>query len=119
MPSLSELRAELKELRKSHLGERPVSRMTKKDISEQIQGLRRMREETPAPAAIPSAPAEKTRSKPAVESVKEAKRSEFPVAPVRHSAPKASHSKSVAVSAKKSSKMERLMQMLEESSDEE
>ena len=83
MPSLSELRAELKELRKANLGERPLSRMTNKDISEQIQGLRRMREETPAPAATPSTPAEKTRRAPAVESIKEAKASEFPTAPSR------------------------------------
>jgi hypothetical protein len=109
------MRAELKELRKANLGERPISRMTKKDISEQIQGLRRMREETPAPAATPSTPAEKTRSKPAVESIKEAKSSEFPVAPSK----KAPARKEASPAVKKPSKMDRLMQMLEDFSDEE
>lgn len=108
MPSLSELRAELKELRKNNLGEKPVSRMKKSDISEQIEHLRRMRAETPAAAAVPSAPLRK--SKAAVETLKEAKAAEFPVMPA---------AKAKAPAAKKPSKMERLMKMLEESSDEE
>jgi len=126
MPSLSELRAELKELRKSSLGEKPVSRMKKGDISEQIEHLRRMRGETPAAAAVPSAPLRK--SKAAVESIKEAKMSEFPVMPApRVTAPKAPSLKASAPSAKKMaaaapkkpSKMDRLMRMLEEMSDDE
>ena len=119
MPTLSELRAELKELRKNNLGEKPVSRMTKKDISEQIQGLRRMREETPFPAAIPSTPAEKSRRAPAVESIKEAKVSEFPVAPARAPAPKKEKAPAAAAPKKSSNRMAMLMKMLEEMTDEE
>jgi len=122
MPSLSELRAELKELRKSSLGERPVSRMTKGDISAQIEHLKRMRGETPAAAAVPSAPLRK--SVAAVESVKEAKASEFPIMPApakKAAAPKkaAAAAAAAAAPAKKSSKMDRLMKMLEELSDSE
>ena len=116
MPSLSELRAELKELRKSSLGEKPVSRMKKGDISEQIEHLRRMRGETPAAAAVPSAPLRK--SKAAVESIKEAKAAEFPVMPAPKGAKAAP--KKAAAAPVKASKMDRLMKMLEEmSSDEE
>ena len=116
MPSLSELRAELKELRKSSLGEKPVSRMKKGDISEQIEHLRRMRGETPAAAAVPSAPLRK--SKAAVESIKEAKMSEFPVMPAPKGAA-AGAKKMAAAAPKKESKMDRLMKMLEEMSDDE
>lgn len=121
MPSLSELRAELKELRKSSLGERPVSRMKKSDISEQIEHLRRIRGETPAAAAVPSVPLRM--SKAAVETVKEAKASEFPVMPAPKApslkAPAPSAKKMAAPAPKKSSKMDRLMKMLEEMSDSE
>ena len=77
--SLSELRAELKALRKEHV--KPVSRMKKSDVSAEIERMRRAREETPAPAAVPSAPDRK--SKAAVENVKKAKAAEFPVAPAK------------------------------------
>lgn len=77
--SLSELRAELKALRKEHV--KPVSRMKKADVSSEIERMRRAREETPAPAAVPSAPDRK--SKAAVENVKKAKAAEFPVAPAK------------------------------------
>ena len=49
------------------------------DISDKIQMLKGMREETPAVASCPSVPTKKYRS--AVESIKEAKASEFPVKP--------------------------------------
>lgn len=121
MPSLSELRAELKELRKSSLGERPVSRMTKGDISAQIEHLKRMRGETPAAAAVPSAPLRK--SVAAVETIKEAKASEFPIKPVsakKAPAPPKAAKKAVAdAPEKKTSKMARLMRMLDEMSDSE
>ena len=72
------MRDELRELRKSS-GQRPISRMKKEDISREIERLKVGREETPAVAAVPSAPLKKSKS--AVESVKEAKKREFPVAP--------------------------------------
>ena len=79
MPSLSELREELKTLRKASLGHAPVSRMRKGDISSQIEHLKGMRAETPAAAAVPSVAHKATHS--AVETIKEAKHHEFPVAP--------------------------------------
>lgn len=114
--SAAELRKELRELRKEHV--KPVSRMRMGDISNEIEKLRGMREETPAVAAVPSAPPRKLKA--AVESVKEAKRSEFPVAPAEMGA----KSKKVVVKKaaaepekKKSTKLGKLMKMLEEMSD--
>lgn len=49
------------------------------DIAAEIQKLKGHREETPAVAAVPSAPIKK--SKAAVESIKEAKALEFPMKP--------------------------------------
>ena len=77
------MRAELKALRKEHAEFGPVSRMKKADISASIERLRGAREETPAPAAVPSAAPRRTQ--PATESIKEAKRGEFPVMPEHHS----------------------------------
>jgi hypothetical protein len=77
MPSAAELKAELRSLRKESL--KPVSRMKVADIAAEIQKLKGHREETPAVAAVPSAPIKK--SKAAVESIKEAKASEFPMKP--------------------------------------
>lgn len=75
--SLAEMRKELRELKKTH--ERPISRMKKSDISMEIERLRHHREVTAPVASTPSAPAKVMKS--SVESVKEAKRKEFPVAP--------------------------------------
>lgn len=79
MSSLAEMRAELKALRKESADHKPVSRMKKSDIASQLERLRVAREETPASAAVPSAPPR--RSHPAAVSIKEAKREEFPVEP--------------------------------------
>ena len=119
MPSAAELRAELRALRKEHV--RPVSRMKMGDISSEIDKLRGMREETPASAAVPSAPLRK--SKAAVESIKEAKASEFPVKPAdkdNHKKAGEHHAKADAKKApaeKKKSKLAKLLAMME--SDEE
>lgn len=51
-----------------------------KDFSEHINVLKAAREETPAVAAVPSAPVKIMRS--AAESIREAKMMEFPVMPV-------------------------------------
>jgi len=72
------MRDELRELRKA-TGQRPISKMRKEDISREIERLKVGREETPAVAAVPSAPLKKSKS--AVESIKEAKRAEFPMMP--------------------------------------
>ena len=72
MSSLAEMRAELREMRKTHAASKPVSRMRKGDISAEIERLRNMRETTPAPAATPSAAPRK--QEPSVEGVKDAKK---------------------------------------------
>jgi len=77
MPSASELRAELKALRKSHPEHAPISKMKKSDISDVIQKMKLRLEETPPVASVASAPAKVYKS--AVESVKDAKREEFPL----------------------------------------
>ena len=125
MKSAKEMRDELRALRKETL--KPVSKMRKGDISAEIEKLKVGREETPASAAVPSAPLKKSMS--AVESIKEAKKMEFPQKPSAGgkkssmAAGKSSvkeESKSAGGDKKKSSKLDRLMKMMEEmSSDEE
>lgn len=78
MPSAAELRAELKALRKEHPDHKPVSRMKKHEVSDLIQAMKTKLEETPPVAAIASAPLKEYKS--AVESVKKAKATEFPIA---------------------------------------
>ena len=76
--TLAEMRAELRELRKQS-DHRPISRMKKADISEEIEKLKLHRESTPAVASFVSAPTQVSKS--AVKSIKEAKKMEFPVEP--------------------------------------
>lgn len=83
--SLAEMRAELRELRKSHPDHAPVSKMRKADVSDMIQKLKVHRAETPNVAAFSSAPAKMYKA--ASESVEKAKESEFPLA--HAAAPKA------------------------------
>ena len=120
------MQKELRELRKASAAHKAVSRMRKSDISAEIQKLKGMREETPAVAAVPSAPLKKSKS--AVESVKEAKKMEFPIKPEDKMEKPKPISKRMAVGKssaasgdadKKKDKMARLMKMLEEMSDEE
>jgi len=97
MSSLKEMRDELRDLRKSHPEHKPVSKMRKADISAMIQKLKVHREETPAAVATPAAPPKMLKS--AVESVKVAKASEFPLemhaaAPKAMKAPKLAKTKS-------------------------
>lgn len=121
MPSLKEMQAELRELRKASAEHKAVSRMRKGDISAEIQKMKGMREETPAVAAVPSAPLKKSKS--AVESIKDAKKMEFPIKP-EDKMPKAKTitqrmgaSKASAASgedaSKKKDKMAKLMKMME------
>lgn len=99
--SLSEMRAELRELRKSHPDHKPVSKMRKGDVSEMIQRLKAGREETPAVASITSAPAKVYKS--AVESIKDARAEEFPVEIHEHKA-KASQTKAPKAKAEPKAK---------------
>jgi uncharacterized membrane protein len=91
MPSASELRAELKEMRKSHPEHMPVSKMKKSDVSDLIQKMKLRLEETPPVATVKSVPSKMYKS--AVESVKTAKASEFPTEIHSHAEPPAKHSK--------------------------
>ena len=77
MPSAKELRDELRSLRKEHV--KPISKLRVADISAEIQKLKGHREETPLPAATASPPIKMSRA--AVETIQEAKASEFPVRP--------------------------------------
>jgi hypothetical protein len=61
------------------------------DFGNKIEMLRIVREETPFPSAFPSSPPSKVRS--AVETIQEAKRQEFPVAPGAGAAEKKKRSK--------------------------
>ena len=93
MPSAAELRAELKEMRKSHPDHMPVSKMHKKDVAATIERMRAHLEASPS-IAQDSSPAKAVRA--SVESVKDAKAAEFPVAPAKSAekkamAPKMSH----------------------------
>lgn len=119
MPSAAELKAELRSLRKEAL--KPVSRMKVADIAAEIQKMKGHREETPAVAAVPSAPIKK--SKAAVESIKDAKAAEFPMKPDQGitAAPKkgakaGKASKDVVSTAveKKKSKLTKLLEMMED-----
>lgn len=119
MPSSADLKAELRALRKEAI--KPVSRMRVADVATEIQRLKGMREETPAVAAIPSAPIKK--AKAAVETIQEAKAHNFPSMPDQGitAAPKkgakiSAAPKDVVSSAveKKKSKLERLMEMLDD-----
>jgi hypothetical protein len=117
--SASDLRKELRELRKEHV--KPVSRMKKGDISNEIAKLREMRETTPAAAAVPSSVAKVQR--PAVSSVKEAKKKEFPVTPAEQPKKEAKNPKATAKAPKdvvskavKFSKA-KMMEMLSQMSD--
>ena len=117
MPKLDEMRAELRELRKGAV--KPISKMKKDDIAVELESLRRMREQTPAPAATPSVMPRQM--KPAVESVKEAKAHMFPVAPAAKAKmekkPKAEKAPKMEAVPKKKSKMDRLMELAAAMSD--
>ena len=123
MSDLAEMRKQLRELRKESV--KPVSRMKKADISAEIERMKKMREETPAPAATPSTKPKKMN--PSVSTIKEAKAAEFPVAPTKESKKLGKAIKEAGppktdalVAKKKESKKERIMKiMAEESSDEE
>jgi len=118
MPSAQDLKAELRALRKEH--QKPVSRMRVADIASEIQKLKGHREETPAVAAVPSAPIKKSRA--AVSTIKEAVQHEFPMKPDQGvtAAPKKGAKagkapKDVVSSAveKKKSKLAKLLQMMD------
>ena len=117
--SAAELRAELRALRKETL--KPISRMRTGDISAEIERLRGNREETPAVAAVPSAPPRK--SQPSTTTLREAKRYEFPVAPssektkATRAAPKMPAAAATGPPKKKESKLAKLMKMMESMSD--
>ena len=119
--SLHELRAELRELRKSAKEHAPISRMKKGDVASEIERLKKMREETPHAAAVPSAKSKK--AEPAKKHVMSAKETEFPHSQKPHPATAHSHKEYVKkADAPKKPKMSKatLRAMLDEmTSDEE
>jgi hypothetical protein len=100
--SLAEMRAELRELRKSHPDHAPVSKMRKADVSDMIQRLKVHRAETPNVTAFSSAPAKMYKA--ASETVEKAKESEFPLAHV--AAPKAAKAAKAPKTPKPTMKVE-------------
>lgn len=117
------MRATLREMRKETV--KPVSRMKKGDISNEINALRERRETTPAAAATPSAPPKGMKAD--VEKVKDVKKAVFmkpghdmPTGVGRAAAsakiPKADM-KSKPKADTKMSKKDMLMKMLSEMSD--
>jgi hypothetical protein len=121
--SLSDLRKELKDLRKKAMPT-PVSRMKKADCAAELEKLRGKREETPPVASVGG---EKKPKKMvgSVADVKEAKAKEFPQKPVESSVAKKGKKATVVggggaegVSAKMSKK-DMLKKMIEELSDSE
>lgn len=117
MPTAAELKAELRALRKNSV--KPVSRMRVADVASEIQRLKGIRETTPAVAAVPSAPLKKARS--SVNTIQEARENDFPsrpedgitAAPKKSAQPKPKKDMTTIVEKKKS-KLERLMEMLDE-----
>lgn len=77
--SLKEMRDELKTLRKEKSTIKPISKMKKTEIALELEKLRGVREETPAPSATKSAMPKKMEAK--IADIKVAKENEFPVAP--------------------------------------
>ena len=120
MSSLAEMRKELREMRKETV--KPVSRMKKGDISNEINALRERRETTPAAAATPSAPPKGMKAD--VENIKDVKKSvfmkpgkEMPTGAGKGKAEKVSKEKMPKEKAEKMSKKDMLMKMLSEMSD--
>lgn len=117
MSDLKAMRDELRKLRKEAM--KPVSRMKKADISAEIEKMKVHREETPPVASTEGIKPKKM--KPAVESIKEAKKKEFPMVPTVEKASKGkAEAKEAPVPKKKSSKLAKLMKIMDSlSSDEE
>ena len=118
MSSLAEMRKELRELRKESV--KPVSRLKKGDVLMELERLRGKREDTAPVASTAGAKPKKMESVHA--DVKVSKERGFPMKPVEES--KAKKGKGSAVpsttgAAKKPGKMERLMKMIDEMSDDE
>jgi hypothetical protein len=131
-PDLKEMRAQLRALRKENL--KPVSRMRKADISAELNALGQHLAETPT-AGKGSPVTGRGQSRSTVETIKEAKAQEFPVAPAKDNKQAkslkmpASHAKMSpaehakvmkkempAALKKKPSKLATLMRLLEEDS---
>jgi hypothetical protein len=119
--SAKELRDQLRELRKEAV--KPVSKMRKEDVSKEIEKLRELRGDTAPVASTPMGPIKA--SKAAAETIKEAKRTEFPVEPVAEKkktgkaipAGKKSAPAGAAEGGKKKSKLERMLALIDEMSD--
>ena len=118
MPSAKELRDELRSLRKDAV--KPISKMSKMDVAKEIEKLKGTREETAPVASTPMGPIKASKS--ASESIKEAKRTEFPVQPAeaekkksgKAMPPTAGKKSAPAVAGKKKSKLAKLLALMDE-----
>lgn len=120
--SLKDMRDELRALRKESM--KPVSRLKKADCQAELERLRGMRESVPPVASVGGAKPKKMMPKES--DVKMMKTKEFPMAPVeekkkggKKSSGMAVGKSAVADAPAKKSKMERLMAMIDEMSDDE
>jgi hypothetical protein len=123
--SLKDMRDELRALRKESV--KPVSRMKKGDVLLELEKLRGKREDTPPVASTVGAKPKKMAAK--IDDIKVSKEKEFPVKPVEEKKKNGKKSSGMAVGKsaaadcsdceKKPSKMERLMKMIDEMSDDE
>lgn len=117
--SLKDMKDELRKLRKETV--KPVSRMRKADIASELERLRGKREETAPVASVTGAKPKKMEAK--IDDVKLAKEKEFPMKPVEESKAKKGKGsalpKTTTEAPKKSSKMEKLLKMIDEMSDSE
>jgi hypothetical protein len=95
------------------------------DVSAEIERLKGMRAETPAPAATPSSKPNKMA--PATESIKDAKKMDFPTAPEDNTVSKKKGGKApgkssapvdvVSAAKKKESKLAKLLKMMDSDSE--
>jgi hypothetical protein len=121
--SLKDMRDELRALRKESM--KPVSRMKKADCLAELEKLKGKRETVPPVASTEGVKPKKMEAK--IADVKVAKEHEFPTKPVdsekkkggKKSSGMAVGKSAVADGSAKKSKMERLMAMIDEMSDDE
>ena len=125
MPSAKELKDELRKLRKEN--QKPVSKMRVADVASEIERLKGKREETPATSATP-AHKEPKKMVGKIADVKEAKAKEFPTAPAEPSKKKGGKyvvggsgaiGETTSKPSGKKSKLDKLMAMLGDMTDDE
>ena len=114
MSNLSDMRKELRDLRKES-GHRPISKMKKADVAHELERLREKRETVPPVAATHGAAPR--RLAPRAAHVHESKEMEHPVKPVakkENVSPPSKKSSGDTGSSSKKDMMQKMLKMLEE-----